>query len=220
MSNLNVKLIFTAVTDQVKSAIDGVKGKFGELSGSADSSLNTVQQRINSSVSGVLSLGAAVKALAAGFSLLALGNSIRGLVEMADGMRLVEGRVKNASAGAVDFAKNYTALVGISMQTGTALAENANMFARIIPGLKEMGGNSQDALRQVDLLAKGLKISGAAQSESAAVVRQWSQAMASGVLRGDEFNSIMENSPRLSRAMADGLHVNVGELRAWQRRVS
>src|SRR5690606_17759855 len=54
---------------------------------------------------------------------------------------------------------------------------------------------------------------GSSASEANSSVRQFSQAMASGVLRGDEFNSIMENSPRLARALADGLNVPVGALR-------
>ena len=76
-----------------------------------------------------------------------------------------------------------------------------------------MGGTSKDTLQQVNLLAKGLVISGAGAQESASTIRQWSQAMASGLLRGDEFNSIMENSPRIAKALSDALHVNIGVLR-------
>ena len=189
MADLNLKLIFSAVTDPFISGVNKAK-----------SSLDEFKTQIFSwryLITGALS----------GLGLSELGS-------LADTMRLVEGRIKLASEGTQDYARNQSELVRISLNTNTALEENANMFARIAPGIKQMGGNSQDALVQVELLAKTLKISGASQEESAAIIRQWSQAMASGVLRGDEFNSVMENNPRLAKAMADGLHVSVGELRA------
>lgn len=56
-------------------------------------------------------------------------------------------------------------------------------------------------------------ISGATAQETAATIQQFSQALGSGVLRGEEFNTLAESSPRLLKALADGLKVNVGALR-------
>lgn len=217
MNNLTLRLVLTFITDQFTQALNAARARLGDLSGSAGSSGTAVggfQQRIDRAFRSVLDFGGAIRGLVAGFSLLAIAAGIKELVGFADNLRLIEGRVRNASSGVIDFAKNYAQLVLISFATGTSFAENATMFSRINAGILEMGGTSKDTLRQVDLLAKSMRISNTAASESASVIRQWAQAMASGLLRGDEYNSMAENSPRIMKAVADGLRVNIGVLRA------
>lgn len=217
MRDLTLRLVLTFITDQFTQALNAARAQLGDLSGSAGNSGSAVggfQQRIDRAFRSVLDFSGAIRGLVAGFSLLAIAAGVKELVQFADNLRLIEGRVKNASAGVIDFAKNYAQLVVISFKTGTAFAENATMFSRIAAGIREMGGTSQDALRQVDLLAKSMRISNTAVSEAASVIRQWSQAMVSGLLRGDEYNSMAENSPRIMKAIADGLGVNIGVLRA------
>lgn len=217
MRDLTLSIILRFIADQFTNGLNAARRQLLELSGSAitsDTAMGRFHQRINIAARSVLDFGGAIRGLIAGFSLLAIAYGIKGVIELADNLRLIEGRIKSASDGAVDFARNYAGLVGISFNTGTALSENANMFSRINAGMRDMGGASRDTLRQVDLVAKGLRLSNAGTGETASVIRQWSQAIASGLLRGDEFNSMMENAPRLAKAMADGLGVNIGVLRA------
>src|SRR5699024_8635005 len=61
---------------------------------------------------------------------------------------------------------------------------------------------------------EAIKLSGGSAASADAAITQLIQGLQSGVVRGDEFNSIMEQSPRLAQAMADGLGVTRGELRA------
>lgn len=216
MSNLSLNVVIRAVTDQFTAAVNGARASLTDLANGAERSSSTLggfHNRINGLSRSVLDFAGTLRSMASGFSILALAFGTKELIQFADSLRLIEGRVKNASSGIADFKANYAALVGISMRSGTSFAENAQMFSRINAGVLAMGGTSQDTLRQVDLLAKGLVVSGAGAAESASTIRQWSQAMASGLLRGDEFNSIMENSPRIAKALSDALHVNIGVLR-------
>jgi tape measure domain-containing protein len=62
-------------------------------------------------------------------------------------------------------------------------------------------------------ISQALRLSGASATEAQSSLLQFGQALASGVLRGEEFNSVVENSPRLAQALADGLNVPIGRLR-------
>ncbi|MDO6748881.1 tape measure protein, partial [Gilvimarinus sp. 1_MG-2023] len=72
----------------------------------------------------------------------------------------------------------------------------------------------EDVARLTDTISKSFIVSGASAQEADASITQLSQALAAGVLRGDEFNSVMEQSPRLSQALSASLGVTTGELRA------
>jgi tape measure domain-containing protein len=64
-----------------------------------------------------------------------------------------------------------------------------------------------------ETVATSLKLSGASTEEASSVITQLSQALGSGVLRGEEFNAIMENGGRLAKLLADGMKTTVGGLR-------
>jgi tape measure domain-containing protein len=158
-------------------------------------------------------LNGAFRGLMAGLSAFALFETAKSLVATADSMTLIAGRIQVATSGAKDFAASYQELINISLRTHTAFDANATLFARVNKAMETLGGTSQDTLALTETMAQAIRISGASAGETASVVRQLSQALASGVLRGDEFNSIMENGSRLAYALAAGLNVNVGELR-------
>ena len=80
-------------------------------------------------------------------------------------------------------------------------------------GMRDLGKSQQDTLRIVDLVGKAMKVSGASSTETAAGLQQFSQALQAGVLNGDEFRSVMENMPRVSKALTDSLGVNIATLR-------
>jgi tape measure domain-containing protein len=76
-----------------------------------------------------------------------------------------------------------------------------------------LGGEQKDALTITESISQALRLSGASATEAQSSLLQFGQALASGVLRGEEFNSVVENSPRLAQALADGLNVPIGRLR-------
>ncbi len=164
--------------------------------------------------SGLLRVGDVAHMAAGSLSLLALATTGRSLVDFADSLQSIESRIKLATTGVVDFSKAQAALVAISLRSHSALEGNAALFSRTNKAIESMGGSVGTTLAVTDLLAKSIKISGTATSEQMALTTQLAQAFASGVLRGDEFNSVMENGSRVAYALADGLNVNVGQLRA------
>jgi tape measure domain-containing protein len=198
--------------ESARNASGGNQQLRNSLRGSGAEARNAGQS-FNRLARDTLDLNGAFRGLMAGLSAFALFETAKSLVSTADSMKLLEGRIQVATSGAKDFAASYQELVNISLRTHTAFDANATLFARVNKAMETLGGTSQDTLALTETMAQAIRISGASAGETASVVRQLSQALASGVLRGDEFNSIMENGSRLAYALAAGLNVNVGELR-------
>ncbi|EMZ3832071.1 phage tail tape measure protein [Salmonella enterica] len=129
------------------------------------------------------------------------------LISLADEWSSVNARLKQASQSSDDFTESQRALMDISQRTGTAFSDNASLFARSAASMREYGYSSQQVLDVTEAISTGLKLSGASTAEASSVITQFSQALAQGVLRGEEFNSVNENGDRVIRALAAGMGV-------------
>lgn len=136
------------------------------------------------------------------------------IVQIADEWNSVNARLKQASSSADDFAASQRQLMEISQRTGTAFSDNASLFARSAASMREYGYSSEEVLKVTEAISTGLKLSGASASEASSVITQFSQALAQGVLRGEEFNSVNENGDRVIRALAAGMGVARKDLKA------
>ncbi|EPO9625441.1 phage tail tape measure protein [Enterobacter kobei] len=136
------------------------------------------------------------------------------LISLADEWSSVNARLKQASQSSDDFTESQRALMDISQRTGTAFSDNASLFARSAASMREYGYSSQQVLDVTEAISTGLKLSGASTAEASSVITQFSQALAQGVLRGEEFNSVNENGDRVIRALAAGMGVARKDLKA------
>lgn len=136
------------------------------------------------------------------------------LIQIADEWVSVNARLKQASNSTDDFTASQRALMDISQRTGTAFSDNANLFSRSAASMREYGYSSEDVLKITEAVSTGLKLSGANAQESSSVITQFSQALAQGVLRGEEFNAVNEAGDRVIRALASGMGVARKDLKA------
>lgn len=136
------------------------------------------------------------------------------LISLADEWSSVNARLKQASQSSDDFQASQRELMVISQRTGTAFSDNASLFARSAASMREYGYSSEEVLKVTEAVSTGLKLSGASAAEASSVITQFSQALAQGVLRGEEFNSVNENGDRVIRALAAGMGVARKDLKA------
>ncbi|HBM7967018.1 TPA: phage tail tape measure protein [Escherichia coli] len=136
------------------------------------------------------------------------------LISLADEWNSVNARLKQASQSTDDFQVSQRELMAISQRTGTAFSDNASLFARSAASMREYGYSSEEVLKVTEAISTGLKLSGASAAEASSVITQFSQALAQGVLRGEEFNSVNENGDRVIRALAAGMGVARKDLKA------
>jgi tape measure domain-containing protein len=165
------------------------------------------------SVTAARGLQGLVRAGSAIFGITIGANLVRDFSNMADNWKLIDGRIRNATSSHAEYKQAAKGLLDIAKETSTEYEAVSTLFVRTNKVIKENGGVQADTLRLVELVTQAARVSGAGVAEQNASVRQLSQGLASGVLRGDEFNSVMENSPRLAQALADGLNVPIGALR-------
>ncbi|EPG4669135.1 phage tail tape measure protein [Klebsiella pneumoniae] len=136
------------------------------------------------------------------------------LISLADEWNSVNARLKQASQSSDDFSSSQQSLMDISQKTGTAFSDNANLFSRSAASMREFGYSSTEVLQITEAVSTGLKLSGANAQESSSVITQFSQALAQGVLRGEEFNAVNESGDRVIRALAAGMGVARKDLKA------
>jgi len=153
-----------------------------------------------------------VAALALGGSLI--GSLAKDIADTADEYSNLSARIKIATGDGEGFKTAFQGVFDIAQRTGTAVESVGTLFTRLSANSKELGISNQSVLGIVEEVSQALQLSGASTSEAANSITQFSQAVAAGTLRGQDLNSVLEQAPRLARALADGLGVTVGQLKA------
>ncbi len=144
-------------------------------------------------------------------------NLISGIIKASDSIVELDAKMQNVTDSTEEFNYAQDELLELSLSTGSSLEANTTLFNRINKSIKSMGGTTKTSVDVTRTLSQALKVSGASAGESRSVILQYSQAMASGVLRGEEFNSISENGVRVIQALSDSLGVTIGELRSMSK---
>ena len=146
----------------------------------------------------------------------ALGVSVGAMeiIALADQFKTLEAKVKLATGEGVNFITGFEGVQGIADRTFTSVNDTGELFARISQAGEAMNLSQKDTLQITESINQAIQLSGGTAESNQAAITQLIQGLQSGVVRGEEFNSLMEQSPRLSKAMADGLGVTRAELRA------
>lgn len=131
----------------------------------------------------------------------------------ADAVTNLNTQLKLATGSSTAAAAAYADLLAVAQRSRVEFVELGKTYAQIARASESFGLSGKDTLRVTETLAKAITISGVSASSASAALVQLSQGMASGTLRGEELNSIMEQTPRIARALADGLGVPIGKLR-------
>lgn len=151
----------------------------------------------------------ASKALAS----IGLGAAVTQFMRVADSVTQLNNALKLSTGSAKQAEQAYGALYEIAQRSRVSFIELGQTFTSLNRAGQEMGVSQQRMLAVTEAVGNAMAISGgSAQSMQAALV-QLGQGMSSGVLRGEELNSVMEQAPRLAKALADGLGVPIGKLR-------
>jgi tape measure domain-containing protein len=152
----------------------------------------------------------AMGAALAGLSVAALA---REFLRFADASKSIDAQLRLATRSFGTFAQAQADAERIAATTRNGLTETTSLYGNLLRATQQLGGTQDQASRATETFSKALKIGGADTAEAAAATLQFGQALASGVLRGDEFNSIAEASPRILQLLADALGVSRGAIR-------
>lgn len=135
------------------------------------------------------------------------------LVQYADAYTEISNRMRLVSSSSVESAKAMESVFDISTRTNQAVGATAEVYQRFAQNAKTLGISQAQVASLTETVSKAVAISGASAASAQAALMQFGQSLASGVFRGQEFNSVMEQTPALAMAIAKGLGVTTGELR-------
>lgn len=180
--------------------------------------LDDTQNRVSQGSGG---LGANINRLQGAFGSLqgllaaaGLGIGIAEIIEVSDAFKTLEARVKLATGEGAAFVTGFEGVKQIANETFSSVENTGELFAKIAASAETLGLAQKDVLSVTKTINEAIQLSGGSAASAEAAIIQLNQAIASGILRGEEYNSISEQAPRLLKAMADGLGVTRGELRA------
>lgn len=126
----------------------------------------------------------------------------------------LQNRLKLVTNNQVELNKATEDTFRIAQKTYSAWDSVLQVYQRFSDNAKTLNLTMDDTARLTETVSKAVAISGASASAADAALVQFGQALASGTLRGEELNSVMEQTPALAKAIAQGMGITVGELRS------
>ncbi len=206
---------------QVRERVNGLAPAFAQQAAAANGAVQRqiVDQRTLRD--GVRSVGDELRRIQT-IAGIALGGSfvgglIKDVADTADGFKNLQARIRLATGEGQGFGTAMQGVTDVSLRTHSALDETATLFVRLAKAGTDAGlsteASQQQALALTETINQSIQLSGSGAEASKAALTQLIQGLQSGVLRGEEFNSVMEQAPRLAQALAQGLNLTTGELR-------
>lgn len=172
--------------------------------------MDAARQTVTSATNGMARAADAAKSALAG---IGLGMGMAQVIQMTDQYTKFTAQLRLATLSTREYNQALASVKAISTAAQTSIADMGVLYAKIANGTRELGNTQKQVAEITEVVGLGLKVSGATAQEASSAMLQLSQAFASGVLRGEEFNAVNEAGPRVMQALADGIGVPVGALK-------
>lgn len=138
----------------------------------------------------------------------------KSLISVIDANTKYTAQLKLATQSQEQFNLALSDVQRIARTAQSDIGSVATLYARLNSSLRDVGVTQAEVARITENVGLALKVSGATANESSSAILQLSQAFASGVLRGEEFNAVSESAPVLMQALGKSMGVPIGQLRA------
>ncbi|EGY5283224.1 tape measure protein [Acinetobacter baumannii] len=173
--------------------------------------LNSIERKGEFASKSMDSLSVATRALAGHMAgLVTVGAAISKM----DTYTGLQNRLKLVTNNQSELNKATEDTFRIAQKTYSAWDSVLQVYQRFSDNAKTLNLTMDDTARLTETVSKAVAISGASAEAADAALVQFGQALASGTLRGEELNSVMEQTPALAKAIAKGMGITVGELRS------
>lgn len=136
-------------------------------------------------------------------------------IQIADEFDTLNARLRIVTSSTEEYVRAQQALFDLSQRTRSSLTETVNLYTSISQATKEAGVGQETLLQVVETINQAVQLSGVNASSAQAALVQLGQGLASGTLRGDELNSVLEQTGKLGDVIANGLGITRGELKKY-----
>lgn len=191
---MNVNQLLTAQR-QVNDRLDRLEGGF-----------DNTTRAVNSTEKSMLSLSGVAAALASALS-------IQQVAKYAEAWTVVNNKLANSIKPHEELGDAVNRVFNLAQDTRTELDATASLYSRLERATRQAGTSTEDLARLTTIINQAFIVSGATAQEAESAIIQLSQGLASGTLRGEEYNSVNEQGNRLIVALSESLGVGAGKLR-------
>lgn len=211
MPDLKLSLI---ITTDGKAAVTGIRQIRQEAEG-VGTSAHAGATQAGAAFDGLWSkVGALGRNLSA---LLGIGFGaamVKEAVMSGDAYNTLQARIQDATRAKGNYAATSQAVLEISQRTGAQLSTSVSLYQSLARSAGELGAKQADVLKLQETVQKLGVIGGAATANMNAGLLQFGQMLAGGVAHAEEMNSLLENIPAVAEAIAKGMGMTTGQLRA------
>lgn len=205
-----------AATAPADKALDGLQKTFDKT----DKAANDANFKMKKTAAAIKSMGQQanqttdlLRGMLPVLSGALLIKTARDILATADAWTEMQNRLRQVTSSQKELNQATNDVFRIAQTTSQALEPVAQVYQRLAQNAAQLGIDQKKVAEITETVSKAVAASGASADAADAALRQLGQGLASGTLRGDELNSVMEQTPALAQAIATGLGVTIGELR-------
>ena len=212
---------FHNIAESARQATNKIRGigAAAQATGAGYSAPVAGQKRLNNLIrqgrkeaSGLVKELGAMGAAYAGFQ--ALTNSVSAFVQMSDALASSDARLANIVDSSTTLEAVTQGVFNAAQNARGSYESMAQFVARVGNMSGDLFSSNQELIKFSETLNKSMTLNGTSTWEAEAAMTQLSQALASGVLRGEELNSVFEQAPGIIRMISDYMGVDIGQIRA------
>lgn len=193
----------TAAIKRMQEQENAAKNEVAEATKQLQEQENMAQSVTNSLTSSVLRLAASYVSI----------QGLKKAVDLSDSLVSMRARLDRMNDGLQTTQELETMIYQSAQRSRGSFTDTMGLVSQLGTMARDAFSSSKEIVQFAEQLNKQLALSGASGSSAQAAILQLEQGLASGVLRGDELNSVMEQAPALAKSIADYMQVSVGQLR-------
>ncbi|MCK3350282.1 tape measure protein [Escherichia coli] len=194
--------------------VDAKTGQLLVAQRQADQAFDRIERGAKQADRQVNTLKKSIKALTRVIHLLLAAEAVRQFMDMAEQAKMLRVKIKMLTGDAESAGRVFDGLKAISKETGQSLKDTGELWQGLAISLKNTSATEGQLLNLVGTIQKMGELGGASAEQMSNSMRQFRQAIDGGVLRAEEFNSLLENTPTIVQTMARQMGLSMGQFRA------
>ncbi|EKT1593194.1 tape measure protein [Escherichia coli] len=194
--------------------VDAKTGQLLVAQRQADQAFDTIERGAKRADRQVNTLKTSIKSLTRVIHLLIAAEAVRQFIDMAEQAKQLRVKIKMLTGDAESANRVFDGLKSIAHQTGQSIKDTTDLWQGLAISLKNTSATEGQVLNLVSTIQKMGALGGASAEQMSNSMRQFRQAIDGGVLRAEEFNSLLENTPTIVQTMAKQMGLSMGEFRA------
>ncbi|HHI1868170.1 TPA: tape measure protein [Escherichia coli] len=180
----------------------------------ADQAFGRIERGAKQADRQVNTLKTSIKALTRVIHLLIAAEAVRQFMDMAEQAKMLRVKIKMLTGDAESAGRVFDGLKAISKETGQSMKDTGDLWQGLAISLKNTSATEGQLLNLVGTIQKMGALGGASAEQMSNSMRQFRQSIDGGVLRAEEFNSLLENTPTIVQTMARQMGLSMGQFRA------